>query len=207
MIARSSDPLAARSEPASFSRPLVVDGVPDDGLDLTIEAEPCECEAVANQVRLPSIGALSASFHIARRPGGRLQVDGDVRAKITQMCVVSLQPFEREIEQPIEIAFAPPKFVPADRNGRAVQGGASRRRRVELPETQPAPAAEEEDDPPDPIVAGRIDLGVVAVEFLTLGLDFYPKKPGVQFTETVVGETDAPEPSAFAALERLKDRS
>lgn len=204
MIARA-DRLGASPDPVSFSRPLVVDGVPDDGLDLAIEAEPGECEAVAKHVRIPSIGALSASFRITRRPGDRLHVRGRVRAKVTQICVVSLEPFEGEIEQPVEITFAPPKLVPADRNRRAVQGGTSRCRRVELPET--APPAEAEDDPPDPIVEGRIDLGAVAVEFLTLGLDFYPKKLGVQFSETVVGETDAPEPSAFAALERLKDRS
>ena len=63
---------------------------------------------------------------------------------------------------------------------------------------------------PIPIVDGRIDLGAVAVEFLTLsGSISILSKPGVQFTDVrVIGGTeDAEAISAFAALERLKDRS
>ena len=36
-------------------------------------------------------------------------------------------------------------------------------------------------DPPTRSSTDTIDLGVVALEFLTLALDFYPKKPGVAF--------------------------
>ena len=52
-----------------------------------------------------------------------------------------------------------------------------------------------------------IDLGAIALEFLTLALDLYPKRPGVHFTDVLIGEEREPEPSSFAALERLKDRS
>jgi hypothetical protein len=38
-----------------------------------------------------------------------------------------------------------------------------------------------EDDPPEPIVDGIIDLGAVTLEFLALALDPYPRKPGVSF--------------------------
>ena len=37
------------------------------------------------------------------------------------------------------------------------------------------------EDAPDPIVDGKIDLGALAAEFLALGLDPYPRKPGVAF--------------------------
>jgi hypothetical protein len=36
-------------------------------------------------------------------------------------------------------------------------------------------------DQPDPIVEGRIDLGALAAEFMALGLDPYPRKPGAAF--------------------------
>ncbi len=36
-------------------------------------------------------------------------------------------------------------------------------------------------DPPEPIVNGFIDLGQLAAEFLVLGLDPYPRKPGAEF--------------------------
>ena len=39
-----------------------------------------------------------------------------------------------------------------------------------------------------------------------LALDPYPRKPGVAF-DGAVGGDDAPEPTAFAGLAHLKDRS
>ena len=38
------------------------------------------------------------------------------------------------------------------------------------------------EDAPDPIVDGKIDLGALAAEFMILGLDPYPRKPGVVLT-------------------------
>jgi len=56
-------------------------------------------------------------------------------------------------------------------------------------------------DPPDEIVNGRIDLGALTAEFLALGLDPYPRKPGVSFDETAASDrSDSP----FAGLERLR---
>ena len=49
------------------------------------------------------------------------------------------------------------------------------------------------------MLAGMVFLG-------ELGLDPYPRKPGVHFDDMVVGDKDEPEPSAFAELVRLKDR-
>ena len=36
-----------------------------------------------------------------------------------------------------------------------------------------------DEDEPDPIIDGKIDLGALAAEFFALGLDPYPRKPGV----------------------------
>ena len=66
---------------------------------------------------------------------------------------------------------------------------------------------DEQADPPDPIVDGRIDLGAIALEFLTLSLDLYPRKPGAEFADVQIGEADDAADSPFAALQRFKDRS
>ena len=57
-----------------------------------------------------------------------------------------------------------------------------------------------DEDEPDPVIDGKIDLGALAAEFFALGLDPYPRKPGVAFDE----EETNPEPtdSPFAALAR-----
>ncbi|MCX8255413.1 MAG: DUF177 domain-containing protein, partial [Beijerinckiaceae bacterium] len=69
------------------------------------------------------------------------------------------------------------------------------------------PGNDDQEDPADPIVDGKIDLGAVTLEFLTLSLDLYPRKPGVHFTDVSVGDKDEAGESPFAALRRLKDPS
>ena len=58
-----------------------------------------------------------------------------------------------------------------------------------------------DDDEPDPIVDGKIDLGALAAEFLALGLDPYPRKPGAEFAAPVAEEDDD---SPFAPLDHFK---
>ena len=90
-----------------------------------------------------------------------MRVEGEVSARITQTCVVSLEPFEVDVEEPVEA-----RFLPRDAKRPAPESG-----------------ADEFVDPdePDEIVDGRVDLGKLASEFLTLALDPYPRKPGAAF--------------------------
>ena len=88
----------------------------------------------------------------------------------------------------------------------------SRRRRRPAP-PRPAPLRTRRfavlapiEEPPDPIIEGRIDLGALAAEFLALGLDPYPRKPGVDFAAPADASAPA---SPFAVLGRRgrQDRS
>lgn len=190
---------------AAFSRPFAVDDVPEAGLDIDVTASPEECAAVARDNDLASVASIVGHFHVARRPGGLFQVTGTVTARVTQTCVVSLEPFESDVVQDVDVDFAP-RAPSVEPEGAGRRRDASRRRAPPAPPPPVKPVSEEMDeDAPDPIVNGRIDLGALTEEFLTLGLDLYPRKPGVAFEDVV----DEPEPgrSAFAALERLKDRS
>jgi hypothetical protein len=56
-------------------------------------------------------------------------------------------------------------------------------------------------DPPEPLVDGMVDLGKIATEFLILGIDPYPRKPGAAFVAPPDKETAG---KAFAALAALK---
>ena len=47
------------------------------------------------------------TFDIVPKSGGRLQVTGHVRARIGQTCVVTLDPIESEIDEEIDLTFAP----------------------------------------------------------------------------------------------------
>ncbi len=65
----------------------------------------------------------------------------------------------------------------------------------------PASGRSSDDEPPEPLVDGTVDLGALATEFLILGIDPYPRKAGAQFAPPKV--EDAGE-HPFAALEALK---
>ena len=110
---------------------------------------------------------MTAEFTLERAGRSRIHVHGRMDATVTRICVVSLDPFETEVSEPIDVTFAP------EAEARAAEARAAADQEVR----GPAPI----EGPPDPIIEGRIDLGALAAEFLALGLDPYPRKPGVDF--------------------------
>jgi uncharacterized metal-binding protein YceD (DUF177 family) len=131
---------------------------------------------------LRELPQLSAEFDLFKQGAGVL-VTGRVKAKVGQICVVSLEPMESEIEEAIDLEFAPSAAEPVAKKARKRANGS--------------------DEPPEPLVDGTLDLGALATEFLMLGINPYPRKPGSQFAAPVV--EDAGE-HPFAALEALKKR-
>jgi uncharacterized metal-binding protein YceD (DUF177 family) len=123
----------------SFSRPVKVDALPRDGLEQTVEATPAERAAVAEQQGLVDVVKLTATF-LMKRAGKGVRVTGAVHAELTQTCVVTLEPFPVTLDEPIDVRFARPTEEPSGRRGEA--------------ET----LARDAEDPPDPIVDGKIDL-------------------------------------------------
>lgn len=208
MRARPPQERSSRLERGPLFRPLKVHDVPDTGLDLTIEAAPEELAAIAADADLPAVSRLSVTYAIAPRSGGRVHVSGDLTATITQICGVSLDPFDSDVTQLIDLIFAPeaPTLVEATGRRHPARDFATRSPPAS-PRVAPVPGNDDQHDPPDPIIDGTIDLGAVAMEFLNLARDPYPRKPDVHFTDVVIGEKDDAEPSAFAALKRLKDPS
>ena len=141
--------------------------------------------AVARIAGLRDLPRLEASFDVTRHGSGGLRVTGRVLATVGQTCVVTLEPLSNEIEEAINLVFSPPVHVEAI----AGEGGAPER------------AVDASAEGPEPLINGRIDLGALATEFLILGLDPYPRKPGAVFEPPPdAGREDGP----FAALAELK---
>ena len=169
-----------------WSVPLTVAHISDTGLHRDIEAGPATREAMAEVADLREILSASASLDVTPKGGGRFHVTGHVRARIGQTCVVTLDPIENDIEEAIDLIFAPPDQIP------------------ELSDLVDD-AAESDDeipDPPEPIEHGIIDLGRVATDALFLGIDPYPRRPDAVFEAPVVAED--PEDHPFAALKALQ---
>ena len=175
---------------AIWTSPLSATDVPARGLDVTLTADERLRARLAAANGLPAIGAAEARLHVARRGREGLHVTGEIRARVTLVCVVSLEPFESDIVEPVDVEFEPARP--------SREAPAPRRSRREAPPPEPEDEVGMEDlDAPDPIIDGKIDLGALAQEFLTLGIDPYPRKPGVAFEEPA--EPPAKE-SPFARL-------
>ncbi len=177
--------------PARSSRVVDTHQVGVDGMVLTLSAEAAECRTLAEINGLVRIESLQADMTLRREGRTGIHVTGTVRARITQTCVVTLEEFVTDLAEPVDVHFLPEREAAA-RAAEAARLAAS-----------PPDADRVADDPPDAMVDGRIDLASVMAEFLVLGLDPYPKKPGAAFVELepAAGE---PEVSPFAVLARLK---
>ncbi|MBR0695876.1 DUF177 domain-containing protein [Bradyrhizobium lablabi] len=168
--------------------PVNVAQIPETGLHREIEADSAVRRAMAEIAGLREIISAHASFNVTPRRDGRFHVGGHVKARIGQTCVVTLDPIENDIDEPIDLIFAPPEQIPQmadlidDAEG---EGGKTL-------------------DPPEPIVNGFIDIGRLATDALFLGIDPYPRKPEAVFESMV--EVRDPEDHPFAALEALREK-
>jgi Large ribosomal RNA subunit accumulation protein YceD len=172
-----------------WSVPVAAAQIPDTGLHRDFEADRAEREAMAAVAGLRNILSASASLDLALKRGGRVHVTGRVRARIGQTCVVTLDPIESEIDEDIDLMFAPAEQIS---------------QLSDLVE-EPAESDTEIPDPPEPIVNGVIDLGRLATDALFLAVDPYPRKPGAVFEPHL--EAADPEDHPFAALKALRGDS
>jgi uncharacterized metal-binding protein YceD (DUF177 family) len=169
-----------------WSVPIAVLQIPDTGLHRDLEADQATRTAMAEVAGLREIISANASLDVTPDRDGRFHVTGRVRARIGQTCVVTLDPIENDIDEPIDLMFAPPEQIPvlADLVDEAAESDS------EIP------------DPPEPIENGFIDLGRLATDALLLAIDPYPRKPDAVFKPVITAPD--PEDHPFAALKALK---
>lgn len=174
--------------PATFSHFVrASDLPPKTPRKLAIEATPEQCTGVAADLGLKEIDRFAVAVEIAPIGDGVWRVSGDVSAKVTQACVVTLAPVTSHISEGFERIFS--RYAEEDT---AID--------IDIEYDQ--------DDPPEPLGDG-VDLGAVATEALALGLDPYPRAPGAAF-ETISAAPPGAEPlgpdvaKPFAGLASLK---
>ncbi|PZQ79606.1 MAG: DUF177 domain-containing protein [Ancylobacter novellus] len=170
------------SDALSLSHPVLVASLPDTGTTIKLAPDAAARAALAADFGIPGIPALTATVKLVPGSGGSVRVEGHLDAVVTQNCVVSLEDFDSPVSEDIEMHFVPDAKLPEIRPGAEIDVS--------------------ELDLPDPLIDGTVDVGAVVAEFLALGLDPYPRKPGVAFKG--VEEMPDSEASPFAGLARLR---
>jgi hypothetical protein len=175
----------SRDYTAPWRVPIATEEIPDTGQRFDLVANEPVRAAIAKVAGLRAVPRFEAHFDVTRRGAGGLHVGGKISATVGQTCVVTLEPLDNEVEETVDLLFEPSSPVSE------TQGEADPRLRdVKL-------------DDPEPLVGGVVDLGALAMEFLILGLDPYPRKPGAIFETPQEG---TPESGPFAALSQLAKR-
>jgi uncharacterized metal-binding protein YceD (DUF177 family) len=168
-----------KSSPA-WNVPVAVADIPETGRQLDLVADDRARDAIAKVAGLAALPRLEANFELARHGADGLRVTGRVAATVVQSCVVTLEPVESAIDEAVDLTFLPDAAPATETAGLQ---------------------ALDTDEPPEAIRDGVIDLGAVATEFLLLGIDPYPRKPGAVFDAPPAGD---PSSHPFAALAALK---
>lgn len=177
-------------EPLPFRRNLDIRRIGSGGVVETVSANAEERRALAEEFGLLDLEFLEAKLTIEGWSGAGLKVEGHLRAKVVQACVVTLEPVPQSIDTNFVLTFLPPDALASD----------------------PKSIAEaevivhfDEDDPPDHLVGNSLDLGGIVAEQLVLALDPYPRAPGASLPGEAKDDV-ADSESPFAALSRLRDK-
>jgi len=158
-----------------FSEPVRINEI-GAGIERRLTPDADAVKRIIKALDLASLSAFEADMKIApARVGWTLS--GRVRATLEQTCGITLEPLPVEVDERFSVDLV-----------EAVE-----------PETDEIEVTLD-DDAPDVIEDGRIDLGQYAVEQLALTLDPFPRKPGAEFVQP----EEPAEISPFAVLKAFK---
>jgi len=170
--------------PIDWTAPITLEEVPEAGRHVELVAPAAALPAIAAQAGVNGINRLVVHFDVSHRGDG-LRVAGQVEGEVVQTCVVTLEPLVNDVREEVDLTFSP--SLRDDEGDIEVSGDP------------------EERAPREPMPGRSVDLAAVAVEFLMLGIDPYPRKSGAEFETKTAGDASGPDrPNPFAVLEALK---
>lgn len=162
--------LKRKEKAPEFSRPFETEELEDEPVVKEIEATEEEREALAKRLEILSLNSLKATLTLTRSSGYMITVDGVLKADITQKCVVTLDPIDRQVEEGFDGYFS--------ESTDAISFAKAKREKIVENQDPEAPFLDEEDDP-EHVIDGKIDLGELTAQYLSLAIDPYPHKEGV----------------------------
>lgn len=164
--------------------------LPQKGLPVVIETDAAQRAALAEAHALLSVEAYRAELLVVSWKRNGVKVSGRVEADITQACIVSLEPVEAHIDEPVE-ALLLPEDSKLGRQG--FEGGGE----ILLDADGP--------DSPETFSGDIIDVGALAEQFFGLAIDPYPRKQGASLDAG--GKTEAAENEFQQKLRSLLGKS
>ncbi|MBK8630891.1 MAG: DUF177 domain-containing protein [Sphingomonadales bacterium] len=165
-----------------FSRLLRHDRTSEKPQPLHLKANAQERAALVQRFGLLALGRLEADLR-CWRDGQDLRMEGEVRASLSQACVVSGQPVPAQLKEPVAVRFS----RHPDKEGDEIELDA-------------------EDCDTLPYDGLSADAGEAVAQTLALALNPFPRAPDAETTLKQAGVIGEDEAGAFGALAGLRDQ-
>ena len=179
---------------SEIERIVDLDRMGTAGTALDIVASDGERAALAKRFGFLGLPAFSARVTVDHRPGGQIVVEGRLRGRIVQACVLTLDPVTQDLDDTFRVVFKKDLAEERDpESGEAVLNAQA--------------------DAPEPLTGNLLDVGEIVAEQLSLAADPYPRRPGAKLEDVLPrprggGRKGAPEQRRhpFAGLAALRDK-
>jgi hypothetical protein len=179
---------------SEIERIVDIDRMGPNGTALEIAASDSERLALAKRFGFLGLPAFSARVTVDRRAGGQVVVEGRLRGRIVQACILTLDPVAQDLDDTFRVVFKQDLAEERD------------------PESGEALVSAQA-DAPEPLPGSLLDVGEIVAEQLSLAADPYPRKHGVKLEDVLPkprkeGRHGRHEPRRhpFAGLAALRDK-
>ena len=171
-----------------------IDRMGNGGAAVDIVASEGERAALAKRFGFLGLPAFSARVTVDSRLGGQIVVEGRLRGRIVQACVLTLDPVTQDLDDTFRVVFKRDMAEDLDpESGEAVLSAQA--------------------DAPEPLEGNVLDVGEIVAEQLSLAADPYPRRPGAKLEDVLPkprhGGRKGPSEQRrhpFAGLAALKDK-
>ena len=151
-------------------------------LSLSYEANKHELEALKGYAEVEDVTSFNSELRVSPLSAGRFKVAGRLKADAVQASVVDLSAVPAAIDETFTVEFWPQELI-EERAGDDISFA---------------------DEPPEPIVGGRIAIGAFLSELLSVSLDPYPRNSDDMFSWAPAEKE--PRVTPFAELARLRQK-
>ena len=151
---------------SEIERIVDLDRTGPGGTALEISASETERAALAKRFGFLGLPAFSARVTVDRRPGGRVVVEGRLRGRIVQACILTLDPVTQDLDEAFRLVFKQDLTEERDpESGEAIVSAQA--------------------DAPEPLTGNLLDVGEIVAEQLSLAADPYPRKQGAKLEDVL----------------------
>jgi uncharacterized metal-binding protein YceD (DUF177 family) len=186
--------VSSKEQKSEIERVVDLDRMGPGGAALEIVASDSERAALARRFGFLGLPAFSARVTVDRRAGGQVVVEGRLRGRIAQACILTLDPVTQELDETFRIVFK--RDLAEERD----------------PESGEA-LLSAQIDAPEPLQGNLLDIGEIVAEQLSLAADPYPRRPGVKLEDVLPKPRQGGRPGRneqrrhpFAGLAALRDK-